>query len=132
MNEVQGLSGFGGIGGYMAVTVWPNSRVLERLEAIIVHELHHHLRYSPGGIVWNPATVTAGEHVISEGLADVFASELYGRAPHGRRLRSRCRSRPGLPRRDRYDGRSECPHPSSRHPGVAMPRVGLALDVAHR
>ncbi|MEB2529068.1 DUF2268 domain-containing putative Zn-dependent protease [Kocuria rosea] len=80
MNEVEGLSGFGGISGYIAITVWPNAQVLERLEAIIVHELHHNLRYSPGGIVWNPATVTVGEHVISEGLADTFASELYGPA----------------------------------------------------
>lgn len=78
MNEVQGLSGFGGISGYIAITVWPSARVLERLEAIVVHELHHNIRYSPGGIVWDPATVTVGEHVVSEGLADAFAGELYG------------------------------------------------------
>ncbi|MGK9146293.1 DUF2268 domain-containing protein [Plantibacter flavus] len=78
LNEVQGLSGFGGISGYIAMTVWPTPRVLDRLEAIAVHELHHNVRYSPGGIDWNPATVTVGEHVISEGLADTFATELYG------------------------------------------------------
>jgi len=78
LNEVQGLSGFGGISGYIAITVWPTQRVLDRLEAIAVHELHHNVRYSPGGIVWNPATVTVGEHVISEGLADTFAAELFG------------------------------------------------------
>jgi uncharacterized protein YjaZ len=80
LNEVQGLSGFGGISGYIAITVWPTARVLDRLEAIAVHELHHNVRYSPGGIVWDPATVTVGEHVISEGLADTFATELYGDA----------------------------------------------------
>lgn len=78
LNEVEGLSGFGGISGYIAITVWPTERVLNRLEAIAVHELHHNVRYSPGGIVWDPATVTVGEHVISEGLADTFATELYG------------------------------------------------------
>ncbi|GAA3659293.1 DUF2268 domain-containing protein [Microbacterium marinilacus] len=78
MREVQGLSGFGGISGYIALTVWPTRRVLDRLEAIVVHELHHNLRYSPGGVVWHPATVTVGEHVVSEGLADTFAAELYG------------------------------------------------------
>src|SRR5690606_40466186 len=78
VDEVQGMSGFGGISGYIAITVWPTPRVLDRLEAIAVHELHHNVRYSPGGIVWNPATVTVGEHVISEGLADTFATELYG------------------------------------------------------
>lgn len=78
MTEVQGLSGFGGISGYIALTVWPTPRVLDRLEAIAVHELHHNVRYSPGGVVWDPTTVTVGEHVVSEGLADVFATELYG------------------------------------------------------
>lgn len=80
VDEVQGLSGFGGISGYISLTLWPTSRVLDRLEAIAVHELHHNLRYSPGGVVWDPATVTVGEHVVSEGLADVFATELYGDA----------------------------------------------------
>lgn len=78
MDEVQGLSGFGGISGYIALTLWPTPRVLERMEAIVLHELHHNVRYSPGGIVWDPATVTVGEHVISEGLADLFAAELRG------------------------------------------------------
>jgi uncharacterized protein YjaZ len=82
LNEVQGLSGFGGISGYIAITVWPTERVLDRLEAIAVHELHHNVRYSPGGVIWNPATVTVGEHVISEGLADTFATELYGDTGH--------------------------------------------------
>ncbi|UNX53256.1 DUF2268 domain-containing protein [Georgenia sp. TF02-10] len=80
VDEVQGLSGFGGISGYITVTVWPTPTVLDRLEAIVVHELHHNVRYAPGGIVWNPATVTVGEQVVSEGLADVFAAELYGDA----------------------------------------------------
>ena len=78
VDEVQGLSGFGGISGYITLTLWPTPRVLDRLEAIAVHELHHTVRYSPGGVVWDPATVTVAEHVISEGLADVFATELYG------------------------------------------------------
>ena len=78
LDEVQGLSGFGGISGYIAITVWPSATVLERLEAIAVHELHHNVRYSPGGVIWNPATVTVGEQIVSEGLADVFAAELYG------------------------------------------------------
>lgn len=80
LNEVQGLSGFDGISGYIALTLWPTPRVLDRIEAITVHELHHNVRYSPGGVVWDPATVTVGEHVVSEGLADIFAAELYGAA----------------------------------------------------
>ncbi|MFF7456400.1 DUF2268 domain-containing protein [Kitasatospora sp. NPDC008115] len=82
MTEVDGVSGFGGISGYITITVWPHPVVLDRLEAIAVHELHHNVRYSPGGVVWDPATVTVGEHVVSEGLADVFAAELHGERGH--------------------------------------------------
>ena len=78
VNEVQGLSAFGGISGYITITVWPTPQVLNRLEAIAVHELHHNVRYSPGGVIWDPMTVTVGEQVTSEGLADEFAAELYG------------------------------------------------------
>src|SRR5699024_11480911 len=78
LDEIQGLSAFGGISGYISVTVWPTELVLDRLEAIAVHELHHNVRYSPGGVVWDPDTVTVGEHVVAEGLADLFAAELYG------------------------------------------------------
>jgi uncharacterized protein YjaZ len=78
VDEIQGLSAFGGISGYITITVWPTPQVLERLEAIAVHELHHNVRYSPGGVVWDPMTVTVGEQVISEGLAEVFAAELFG------------------------------------------------------
>lgn len=92
VDEVQGISGFGGISGYIAITVWPTFRVLDRLEAIAVHELHHNVRYSPGGIVWDPQTVTVGEHVVAEGLADVFASELYGDAGYTHFVRDETRS----------------------------------------
>lgn len=78
MEEIRGLSAFGGISGYIALTVWPTDEILERLEAIALHELHHNVRYSPGGVVWDPGTVTVGEHVVSEGLADSFAAETYG------------------------------------------------------
>lgn len=78
IDEVQGLSAFGGISGYITITLWPTPQILERLEAIVAHELHHNVRYSPGGIVWDPMTVTVGEQVVSEGLADIFAAELYG------------------------------------------------------
>lgn len=79
MEEIRGLSAFGGISGYIAITVWPTDEVNERLEAIALHELHHNVRYSPGGIVWNPQTVTVGEHIIAEGLADLFAVQSCGR-----------------------------------------------------
>lgn len=78
MDEVKGVSGLGGISGYIAITIWPTDEVLGRVEAIALHELHHNIRYSPGGVVWNPQTVTVGEQVVAEGLADLFAASTYG------------------------------------------------------
>ena len=92
LDDVQGLSAFGGISGYITITVWPTARVLDRLEAIALHELHHNVRYSPGGVVWDPQTVTVGEHVVAEGLADIFATELYPDAGYTHFVREDTRS----------------------------------------
>ncbi|WP_067479916.1 DUF2268 domain-containing protein [Nocardia amamiensis] len=78
MGPSLGVTGNGGMSGYILITLWPFPENVERLEATAVHELNHNLRYSPGGVVWNPMTVTVGEHVVSEGLADAFARQLYG------------------------------------------------------
>lgn len=77
-DTVLGVTGFGGIWGYVTINLWPSPENLERLETTAVHELHHNLRYAPGGVVWDPVAVTVGEHVVGEGLADAFARELYG------------------------------------------------------
>lgn len=71
-----GMSGNGGISGYVSLMFWPSPENLARLESAAVHELNHNLRYS--NVRWDPATVTVGEHVVSEGLADAFARHLYG------------------------------------------------------
>ncbi|MBF6300158.1 peptidase [Nocardia amamiensis] len=78
MGPSLGITGNGGMSGFILITLWPYPENVERLEATAVHELNHNLRYSPGGVVWNPTTVTVGEHVVSEGLADAFARQLYG------------------------------------------------------
>lgn len=92
MDEIRGLSAFGGISGYIAITVWPSDEVLDRLEAIALHELHHNARYSPGGVVWNPQTVAVGEHVVAEGLADLFAAQFYGQRGYTHFVTSQTRS----------------------------------------
>lgn len=76
-NTVQGLSALGGMAGYIELTLWPNPTVLDRLEAIVAHELHHNVRYGKGGVVWNPVDVQLGEQVVAEGLADAFADDLF-------------------------------------------------------
>ncbi|WP_454085955.1 DUF2268 domain-containing protein [Georgenia sp. Marseille-Q6866] len=76
MGAGRGMSANGSVTGYLWINVWPIDEVLAQVEAIAVHELHHNLRYA--NRVWDPATVTVGEHVVSEGLADAFARQLYG------------------------------------------------------
>jgi uncharacterized protein YjaZ len=78
MGPSLGLTGNGGISGYILITLWPFPENVARLEATAVHELNHNLRYGPDGVVWDPMTVNVGEHVVSEGLADAFARQLYG------------------------------------------------------
>lgn len=77
-NTSLGMNANGSVPGYIHLNVWPSPENLARLEATAVHELHHNVRYAPGNVVWDPATVTVGEYVVSEGLADAFARELYG------------------------------------------------------
>lgn len=78
MGPCKGVTGFGGISGQIMIPFWPFPENVARLEATVVHELHHNLRFSPGGVVWDPMAVTVGEQVVSEGLADAFARQLYG------------------------------------------------------
>lgn len=78
MGPSLGMTATGSVSGYLFLNFWPYPENLARLEATAVHELNHNLRYSPGGVVWEPATVTVGEQVVSEGLADAFARQLYG------------------------------------------------------
>jgi uncharacterized protein YjaZ len=77
-----GMSANGSVTGYLWINIWPTPEVLERIQATAVHELHHNLRYA--NVVWDPATVTVGEHVVSEGLADAFARQLYGNLGYAR------------------------------------------------
>jgi uncharacterized protein YjaZ len=78
MTTSLGMVANGSVSGYIYLNIWPYEENLARLEPTAVHELNHNLRYSPGNVVWNPATVTVGEQVVSEGLADAFARQLYG------------------------------------------------------
>jgi uncharacterized protein YjaZ len=80
MEPIRGFSGNGSATGFLSLTLWPTEENLARLEAAAVHELQHNVRYAPGGVIWDPATVVVGEQVISEGLADAFARQLYGHA----------------------------------------------------
>lgn len=78
MGPLRGFNGNGSATGYISLTLWPSEENLNRIEAAAVHELNHNLRYAPGGVAWDPSQVEVGEQIISEGLADAFARQLYG------------------------------------------------------
>jgi uncharacterized protein YjaZ len=73
----RGYTGFGGIPGWI-MTVYgdPDEYNLARIKAATVHELHHNIR----GVVVPSSflTISVGEYMILEGLAESFAAELYG------------------------------------------------------
>lgn len=76
-----GYFGMGGFPGAILLTMWPTPTSLAKIEYAAAHELHHNVRYA--NVVWDPATVTVGEHVVAEGLAEAFVRELAGKEALG-------------------------------------------------
>ncbi|GHA21118.1 hypothetical protein GCM10010329_50720 [Streptomyces spiroverticillatus] len=72
----SGYFGLGGFPGAIHLVMWPTPAALAKIEHAAAHELHHNVRYA--NVVWNPATVTVGEQVVAEGLAEAFVRELAG------------------------------------------------------
>lgn len=72
----KGYCGFGGIPGFIHVTIYPNSYNITKLPAVIAHEFHHNIRFSHFN--WDYGNVTVSDYLIIEGLAESFAKELYG------------------------------------------------------
>ncbi len=77
----EGYSGFGGIPGYILLIVVPNEFNKNRLKSALAHEFNHNVRftYEP----FNHGDVSVGDYLVIEGLAEVFAEELYGIEYHG-------------------------------------------------
>ncbi|MFG1946447.1 DUF2268 domain-containing protein [Nonomuraea sp. NPDC048826] len=76
MGTAGGYYGMGGAPGWLYLLAWPGDEIIGRIAHCAVHEFHHNVRYT--NVEWNPQTVTVGEHVISEGLAEAFVRELSG------------------------------------------------------
>ncbi|QKV96935.1 peptidase [Streptomyces sp. NA02950] len=77
----SGYFGTGGIPGAIHLLMWPTDTSLAKIGHAAAHELHHNVRYA--NVVWNPTTVTVGEHVVAEGLAEAFVRELAGEQAMG-------------------------------------------------
>lgn len=71
----EGYSGDGGIPGYIFCTLVPNEYTIPRMKAALAHECNHNVRYQ--FIKWDH-TVTLGELIVSEGLAENFATSIFG------------------------------------------------------
>ncbi|MFF4368236.1 DUF2268 domain-containing protein [Streptomyces sp. NPDC001594] len=76
-----GYFGMGGIPGAIQLTMWPTETSLAKIGYAAAHELHHNVRYA--NVIWDPATVTVGEQVVAEGLAEAFVRELAGEEAMG-------------------------------------------------
>lgn len=77
----KGYCGFGGIPGFIHVSIYPNAYNVPKIPAVIAHEFHHNIRFSY--MDWDHGDVTVGDYLVIEGLAESFAQELYGKAQLG-------------------------------------------------
>lgn len=68
-------TGFGGNPGTIMMLALPSDYNLPRLAAMAAHEAHHNVRLSHEP--WDPATITVGQYVVMEGLAEAFSVELF-------------------------------------------------------
>lgn len=71
----EGYCGDGGIPGYIFSWLVPNEYTLEHLPVALAHETNHNVRFQ--FIRWKN-DITLGEMMVSEGLAENFATFLYG------------------------------------------------------
>ena len=70
-----GYCGDGGIPGYIMAWLIPNDYTIEHLPVALAHETNHNVRFQ--FIKWKN-DITLGEMMVSEGLAENFATYLYG------------------------------------------------------
>lgn len=71
----EGYCGDGGIPGYIFSWLTPNEYTLSHLHVALAHETNHNVRFQ--FIKWKN-DITLGEMIVSEGLAENFATQMYG------------------------------------------------------
>ena len=76
----EGYCGDGGIPGYIFSWLVPNKYTLEHLPVALAHETNHNIRFQ--FIKWKN-DITLGEMMVSVGLAENFATYLYGEEKAG-------------------------------------------------
>src|SRR5690606_14256876 len=71
----EGYSGLWGIPGFIWGTLLPNAYTIPRMKAALAHECNHNVRYQ--FIQWD-YSVNLGELIVSEGLAESYATFMFG------------------------------------------------------
>jgi len=74
--ESQGYTGIGSCPGYIQIMIAPNAYNLPRLPSCVAHEFHHNVLFN--NVKWNFMNVRLSQYLAVEGLAESFASALYG------------------------------------------------------
>ncbi|KAJ53744.1 uncharacterized protein YjaZ [Clostridium tetanomorphum] len=76
MSKMTGdYCGDGGIPGYIIGTIIPNEKSLKMLPVVFAHETNHNVRWQ---FMQCNNKITLGDMVVSEGLAENFASFMFG------------------------------------------------------
>lgn len=71
----EGYCGDGGIPGYIMGWLIPTEKTKKRLPAALAHEANHNVRYQ--FIKWTN-DINLGEMIVSEGLAENYATNIFG------------------------------------------------------
>lgn len=74
--QSQGYTGTGSMPGYIQIIISPDANNLPKLSACIAHEFHHNVLFF--NVKWNFMNVTLSQYLAVEGMAESFASELFG------------------------------------------------------
>ncbi|MFA9378746.1 MAG: DUF2268 domain-containing protein [Lachnotalea sp.] len=77
--------GDGGIPGFIIGTIIPNERSIKMLPVALAHEANHNVRWQ--FIKWS-SNITLADMIISEGLAENFATIMFGEDKVGKWVKS--------------------------------------------
>lgn len=77
----DGYAGDGGIPGYIVVSLVPNEYTISRIQVALAHECNHNVRFQFEK--WKN-DITLGEMMVCEGLAENFATSMFGEDMVGR------------------------------------------------
>lgn len=71
----QGVCGDGGIPGHIFISLVPSRDTVRKVPSVLAHECNHNVRFQFQE--WK-ANITLGEMMIAEGIAENFATSMFG------------------------------------------------------